>query len=124
VSEGDILLSERTLCNAFIERLAGPNNPNGVLIVAAVMEFCGANEQDPTQIKPDLVAFQNWFLSRLGVRVEKRGLLQDGESYRRFTAEAQALMGIANTDDIDRRVREAEYGGSSNGNEDRSGTGS
>jgi hypothetical protein len=103
-----VLISSRIVRQAFMDRLAGPNNPSGALVIAAIMERCGASEQDPANIHPDLVAFLNWFLGMLGLRDELRGVLQDGPTFQRFTAEAQALQAISNLDDLNRLLMAEE----------------
>lgn len=98
------LLGERVICQAFVERLTGPGNDNGAVIVAAIGEFCGANEQDPARIKPELVAFWNWFLSRLGLRREASGNLTNATAYQDFIAESRAVLSMANVNDLDRAI--------------------
>jgi len=110
--EKDLLLSERVIRSAFF-RIA--QTEDFQLVLAWIMEYCGANEQIPDKIKPELVAFQNTFLGMLGLRDEIHGLLQNGQTFQRFTAEARALVSIANMTDIDRRIAEiGEPDGGSN----------
>jgi hypothetical protein len=105
-AERELILSQAVVRRAFLERLSGPNNDNGAIIIAAVMTRCGATEQDADEIIPELVAFMNWFLEMLGIRSELTGLLHRPQDYGRFVAEARALQAIANMDDNQRKLAE------------------
>ena len=84
---------------AFITTFVGAGD-SGALVLSVIANQCGVNEFDPRNIRPDLVAHWNWFLSMLGIRGEVNVNLTSDKTYQDYIQEIRAIMPLANMNDV------------------------
>lgn len=59
------LESELVVRQSFVNTLTKTNE--GTIVIAEVLNRCGYFADDPQAVKPELVAFANWFLGKCGI---------------------------------------------------------
>jgi hypothetical protein len=85
--------------SAFITTFVGAGE-SGALVLSAIANQCGANEFDPNNIKPELVALWNWILSMLGLRGDVNVNLTSAKAYQDYIQEMKALLPLSNMNDV------------------------